>query len=254
MPARTYVVTGAASGIGAATTARLTNVGHRVITVDLHDADVTVDLATADGRTALVEGVRAIAGDAVDAVIAGAGISSDDPVTVRVNYFGAVATLEGLRPLLAKGHRPRAATISSIASVQAIDEAIVTACTAGDEDEATRAAEGKGPLVYGSTKRALSRWVRRNAPTPEWAGAGITLNAVAPGVVRTPMTAPLLADPTWHAIVDDAVPMPLGGYAEPEEIAALLDWLTSADNSKTTGQVIFIDGGADVVLRGEDVW
>ncbi|MBW8752524.1 MAG: reductase, partial [Propionibacteriales bacterium] len=46
---RTYVVSGAASGIGAATAALLTSGGDRVIGVDLHGADVQADLATADG-------------------------------------------------------------------------------------------------------------------------------------------------------------------------------------------------------------
>ena len=44
-------------------------------------------------------------------------------------------------------------------------------------------------LIYGTTKRALAGWIRRNAPTDEWAGAGIPLNAIAPGVAETPMTA-----------------------------------------------------------------
>ena len=70
----------------------------------------------------------------------------------------------------------------------------------------------------------------------------------------TPMTEPLLGDPTWREIVDESVPMPLGGYARPEEIAALLDYLTSPDNTKVTGQVIFVDGGADTVLREDDIW
>jgi hypothetical protein len=68
------------------------------------------------------------------------------------------------------------------------------------------------------------------------------------------MTAPLLDDPTWHEIVDDAVPMPLGGHARADEIAPLLDWLTGPDNTKVTGQVLFIDGGADAVLREDDIW
>ena len=37
--------------------------------------------------------------------------------------------------------------------------------------------------------------------------------------------------------------MPLGGHAQPQEIAAVLDWLTSRDNTKITGQVIFVNGG-----------
>ncbi len=55
---KTYVVTGAASGIGAATTALLREQGHRVITVDQRDADVVADLATPEGRAAAVAGVR----------------------------------------------------------------------------------------------------------------------------------------------------------------------------------------------------
>jgi NAD(P)-dependent dehydrogenase (short-subunit alcohol dehydrogenase family) len=46
------------------------------------------------------------------------------------------------------------------------------------------------------------------------------------------------------------VPMPLGGYGQPEEVAELIIWLASAANSKATGQVVFIDGGSDAVLRG----
>jgi NAD(P)-dependent dehydrogenase (short-subunit alcohol dehydrogenase family) len=254
MSERTYVITGSASGIGAATAKRLADKGHRVIGVDLHDADVTADLATNAGRVALVEGVRTATGGRLDAIIAGAGISSGDPVTVSINFFGAVATLEGLRPFLTQSAHPRAVTICSVALLQSVDDDIVGACMRGDETEAVAAAADKGVFVYPSTKRALARWLRRTAPTEQWAGAGIPLNAVAPGVVRTPMTEPLLADPVWHEVVDDAVPMPLGGYAQPEEIAPVLDWLTSPDNTKVTGQVLFVDGGADAALRTDDIW
>jgi len=44
--------------------------------------------------------------------------------------------------------------------------------------------------------------------------------------------------------------MPLGGYGQPEEVAELIVWLASAANSKTTGQIVFVDAGADAVLRG----
>jgi len=48
--------------------------------------------------------------------------------------------------------------------------------------------ETGGALIYGSTKKAIAQWIRRNAPRREWAGASIPLNAVAPGIIRTPMT------------------------------------------------------------------
>jgi NAD(P)-dependent dehydrogenase (short-subunit alcohol dehydrogenase family) len=254
MSERIYVVTGSASGIGAATVARLRGSGHRVIGADLRDADVIADLATKTGRQTLVDDVRAATGGRVDGVITCAGISSDDPATVSINFFGTVATLQGLRPLLEQSEHPGAVAICSVALLQSVDDDIVDACLRDDEDAAVAAADGKGVFVYPSTKRALARWVRRTAPTERWAGAGIPLNAVAPGVVTTPMTAPLLADPTWHQIVDDAVPMPLGSYARPEELAPVLDWLTSPGNTKITGQVLFVDGGAEAVLRKEDIW
>ena len=62
-----------------------------------------------------------------------------DPLTIKVNYFGAVATLEGLRPLLAAGTDPRAVVISSVASLHPSDPAIVDAALAGDEAAAVAA-------------------------------------------------------------------------------------------------------------------
>ena len=107
-----------------------------MIGVDLHDADITADLSSKTGRHQLVDEVRAATGGRLDGVIACAGISSGDTVTVSINYFGAVATLEGLRPFLAEADQPRAATISSIALLQSIDDDIVDACLRDDEPAA----------------------------------------------------------------------------------------------------------------------
>src|SRR5580704_12165393 len=70
---RTYVVTGAASGIGEATTHYLRERGGRVIACDLHHADVIADLTTIEGRAELVDGVTRLSGGKLDAIVANAG-------------------------------------------------------------------------------------------------------------------------------------------------------------------------------------
>ncbi|HEX7834770.1 MAG TPA: hypothetical protein VF479_04795 [Pseudolysinimonas sp.] len=50
------------------------------------------------------------------------------------------------------------------------------------------------------------------------------------------------------------VPMPLGGIFEPRDAAYLLAWLTGTENAHLCGQIVFIDGGSDAVMRGESNW
>src|SRR5215472_6416308 len=136
---RTYVVTGAASGIGAATTRLLRERGERVIVCDLHRADVIGDLATRKGRAAVVGGVTRLAKGRVDAVVANAG-GGPPETSIALNFFGAVATLEGLRPLLAQSRAPRAVAVSSIASMRDPFPPLVDACLGMNEVAATAAA------------------------------------------------------------------------------------------------------------------
>lgn len=259
--ARTYLVTGAGSGIGRATVEIVRERGDRAVGVDLRDADVIADLSTSEGRQQAAAQAVEVAGGSLDAVVACAGVSLPNETTVKVNYFGVVELLEAVRPTLAASGSPRAAVVSSMASLQSVDDALVEAMLAGDEEAAVRrgaelAEQGFGPgyLNYPSSKRALSRWVRRESISPEWAGAHIPLNAVAPGTVTTAMTAELLASPEGTELVDASVPMPLNYHQGPEVIAKLLLWLTSEENSHCAGQTVYCDGGADVSLRGDDIW
>lgn len=258
--ARTIVVTGAASGIGKTTAELLRERGDTVIGVDIRDADITVDLSSPAGRAELVEKVRAHSGGSIDGILAIAGLASPTPATVAVNFFGMVATLEGLRPLLAGSAAPRAAGVASMASLNPVDDDLVAAMTAGDETTAlARAAvlaedPAAGFLIYSSTKKAFAQWVRRTAPTEPWAAAGIPLNAIAPGVIITPMTAPLLETEEGREQIRAGVPMPLNGFAEPIVPARLLAWLVSEENSHLCGQVVFVDGGSDAVIRGDSTW
>ncbi|AOS64052.1 SDR family oxidoreductase [Actinoalloteichus hymeniacidonis] len=256
--ARTYVVTGAASGIGATLAEKLSAEGHRVIGADLRGSDIDADLQTTDGRAALVSRATELTGGRIDGVAAVAGLSAPIPATAAVNYFGAVATLEGLRPLLAESEAPRAAVVASLAAIEPIDESLMAALSAGDEQEtlaiseriAAEAAVGAGNLIYNSSKRALSLWLRAQAPTAAWAGASIPLNAVAPGVIETPMIAELLATEEGRAALSAGAPAPLNGPAAPPAAPAnLLAWLLSPENTHVTGQIIYVDGGAESIRR-----
>lgn len=258
---RSYVITGAGSGIGLATAELLRERGATVIGVDLKGAEVEADLSTREGRSAAADAALAAANGTIDAVIACAGISAPIPLTASVNFFGVTEFLDHLAPALARSASPRAAVVSSMASLQANSAEQVDAMLAGDEALTVQigaALAAKGPqagyLNYPSSKRALSRWVRREAIAPRFAGAGIPLNAVAPGTVVSPMTEKLLATPEGRAMVDANVPMPLNGHSDAIVIARLLAWLTSEENTHTTGQVIYTDGGADASLRGDNIW
>lgn len=223
----TYVITGAGSGIGRTTAELLRGRGHVVIGVDLRGADVLADLATAEGRSAMVEAVTERSGGALDAIVACAGLATPTVATVKVNYYGAVGTLVGLRPLLAGSPAPRAVAVASMASLFPPDDELLHLLLDGEEEEAALARASvlaadpqTGGLVYGTSKRALALWIRRHAAGPEWAGAGI----------------------------------PLNGVARPIVVAHLLAWLTSEENTHLCGQVVFVDGGSDVVIRGDSTW
>jgi NAD(P)-dependent dehydrogenase (short-subunit alcohol dehydrogenase family) len=68
------------------------------------------------------------------------------------------------------------------------------------------------------------------------------------------MVTEMIATPESREYLAKVVPMPLNGYIEPEEVANLILWLASEKNSHTTGQTIYIDGGSDAVIRGENIW
>ncbi|MFF3494494.1 SDR family oxidoreductase [Streptomyces sp. NPDC002795] len=252
---RKVVVTGSGSGIGAALTALLRAQGDQVIGVDLRGADITADLSTPGGRAGAAEAAREAADGVVDAVVTCAGTSVPGEPLVAVNYFGTTEFVTALRSALAASERPRVVVFASISATQPVDEDIVAACLAADEPAALTHArkaigDGRERRLYPSSKAALAQWLRRTAVAPGWADAGIPVNAVAPGIVLTPMSADLFDDPQMKAVMDTAVPMPLNGYMRPDVVARAAMFLASEDNSHITGQVLYVDGGAETTLRG----
>jgi NAD(P)-dependent dehydrogenase (short-subunit alcohol dehydrogenase family) len=78
-----------------------------------------------------------------------------------------------------------------------------------------------------------------------WAQAGIRVNAVCPGVIETPMTAPLVASPEMRQLLDSMTPM--GRMGQASEIAEAVVWLCSPAASFVTGHAMVVDGGATAV-------
>lgn len=258
---RTYVVTGSASGIGQATAEKLKSLGNTVIGVDIHNADVVADLSTPQGRIDAAQKTIDLSQNSIDVVIACAGLALPTAITVSVNYFGVTEFLNALLPTLSQSKTPRVAITSSVASIMPNSIELVEAMCANDEAKAVEIAQGLvdagvggDQLIYSSTKRAISRWIRQQCLKPHWAGAGIPINAVGPAIVKTPMVDQLIKTPEEREGLAKLVPMPLNGFMEPEAVASLLIWLTGVENTHVTGQTIYIDGGFERIVRGEDIW
>ncbi|MFK7895740.1 MAG: SDR family oxidoreductase [Myxococcota bacterium] len=257
---RTIAITGAASGIGAALKARLESQGDRVIGVDLRNEDILADLSTPDGRADAIKGIQEACGGTLDGLVPCAGLSGlpDRPgsLLASLNYFGTVDLLEGLRENLARADEPSVVVMSSNSTTTVppgmVSGEVVEALLAGDEEKARALTDKTGSLAaYPTTKTALAHWVRRNAPTEDWIGQGINLNAIAPGKTETAMVAEGRADPVIGPHMD-SFPVPRGKDGQPEEIAALLGFLLSSEARFIVGSIIFIDGGADALMRADD--
>lgn len=255
---RTVVVTGSASGMGAATRRLLEADGQRVIGVDLRDAEVVADLATPGGRRAAIDAVIELAPGRLDGLVTWAGLAGLTGVAgsllASVNYFGTVDLLDGLRTLLAEGDEPAAVAVSSNSTTcqPGVPMDVVDRCLEADETAARIAADAVGAIAtYPATKLAVARWVRRHAPTDGWAGAGITLNVVAPGAIDTPMLEATRADATIGQFID-AFPIPVGRKGTADELAAFVGFLLGPQARFLCGSVLFVDGGTDALLRADD--
>ena len=263
---KTYVVTGSASGIGATTKARLEADGHRVIGVDLQGADIAADLGTPTGRRDAIVGVGELAGNAIDGLVAAAGIaqSADRPprLMISVNYFATIELLEGLRPLLAAGRQPSAVLFSSNSTTCQPNwrTELADACLAGDEDAACALADTVdspvGASTYPASKAALAYYTRTRSA--EYLEDVIRLNAVAPGVIDTPMSRAARDNPKTAAAAEKYIAtIPARRAGAPDEVASVVTFLLGPESTYVVGSIIFVDGGSDAALRGTDwpaVW
>ncbi|WP_433392411.1 SDR family oxidoreductase [Micromonospora sp. KLBMP9576] len=255
----TYAVTGAASGMGRATAERLRGDGHTVVGVDLRDADVIADLATPAGRAAAASEVLQRVGGRLDGAVCAAGlggIPGRDRVVQQVNFFGVVDLLEAWRPALASAGNSKVVVFGSNSTTLTpmVPESAVRALLARDPDKALRVVgrfRGRSaPFAYASSKMAVTRWARRSAVSPQWAGAGIRVNVLAPGIIATPLLEEQIARGEKDAV--EGLAVPIGGRGEPKDVGEWVAFMLSPAADFLCGSVIFLDGGSDAWFRTDD--
>ncbi|WP_217158940.1 SDR family oxidoreductase [[Mycobacterium] fortunisiensis] len=258
----TYAVTGSASGMGLQTARRLRERGHTVIGVDLSEGDVVADLSTAAGRRAAADGVLAACGGVLDGAVLAAGLgpgpgADRNRLIAEVNFSGVVDLLQAWRPALAAADRAKVVVISSnsTTTVPIIPARTVRAIMARDTEKAVRSLRLLGrngsALMYAASKTAVTRWLRSTAVTEAWAGAGIRLNALAPGAIMTPLLQAQLAEPREGRAVR-SFPVPVGGYGDAGQLADWICFMLSDSADFLCGSVVFVDGGSDAFFRPRD--
>jgi NAD(P)-dependent dehydrogenase (short-subunit alcohol dehydrogenase family) len=257
-----YAVTGSASGMGNQAAQRLRAAGHVVIGVDLHDAEVVADLSTREGRRAAADGVLTATGGRLDGAVLAAGIGPTPGadrlrMIFQVNFFGVVDLLTVWRPALADSRNAKVVVVASNSTTTTplVSRRTIRALLAGDAGKAVRSVRLLGPaapsIAYAASKIAVSRWVRRQAVTPQWAGAGIRLNALAPGAIMTPLLQAQLDSPKQAKAIH-AFPIPIGGFGDPGSLADWMVFMLSDSADFLCGSVVFVDGGSDAYLRADD--
>ncbi len=255
-----YAVTGSASGMEQQAAEKLRAAGHTVIGVDLRDAEVIADLSGPEGRAAAGEQVLALCGGRLDGAVLAAGVGPTPGATrliLQVNYFGVVELLEAWRPALAASGAAKVVVVASnsTTTVPVVPRSAVRALLAGKAAKALRRLRLLGPgapsFAYAASKIAVSHWVRRRAVEPPWAGAGIRLNALAPGAIMTPLLEKQLASPRQETAVR-SFPVPVGGFGDPGQLADWMLFMLSDAAEFLCGSVIFVDGGSDAYFRADD--
>ena len=222
------LVTGAASGIGAAICNTLRNSGMRVFMLDIHPIDdedaVTADVSDADDIARAVEQIVSLGGGTIDVLVNNAGLLIEDTMQnlrledldrlLAVNVRGPFVVTQAALPFMQDG-----ACIVNVASELAYL----------GRDGASAYAASKGAVL--SMTRS---WARELAPK-------LRVNAVAPGPIDTP----LLGFATMTQ-AEKALEManPMGRIGQPHEIAAVVSFLASPAASFINGQCFSADGGA----------
>lgn len=242
---RCALVVGGANGIGQATAARLARLGTTGVVVadrdeaaaratvaslglpDGHALALTIDVASTESVESTMEQVLDRFGR-LDTLVVTAGITDPGPVVeltderfaklLDIHLTGTLRCVRAAYPALSRSPAASVVTLTSPASQMGIP----------------------GRASYAAAKAGVEGLTRVLAV--EWAEAGIRVNAVSPGYTRTPLLAELIRS----GAADEQrmrARVPLGRLAEPDDIAAVIVFLTGPDARYVTGQVVYVDGG-----------
>jgi NAD(P)-dependent dehydrogenase (short-subunit alcohol dehydrogenase family) len=232
----TALITGAGGGIGEAMAETFASAGARLALVDIEDCSELAERLGPDSRSYMIdladpEAIRAIVPQigeemGIDILINNAGLGIVFPAqdtridawdrTLAINLRAPWLTAAAALPYLGASGRGRIVNIASQAGVVAIPE----------------------HAAYGASKAALINLTKVLAL--EWAQYGITVNAISPTIVETPM-----ALVGWSGEKGDRAKkeIPVGRFAKPKEIAAAAAFLASDEAAIITGENLMADGG-----------
>ncbi len=218
------IVTGGASGIGAATADRLRQAGHQVVTWDLHGGDIDCDISDPDAVSGALEQTLDRAG-APDRLVACAAVGASNVLitqdvadwkrVIDVNLTGTWLTMRAVAQTMIDNGGGSIVAVSSVSGTVA----------------------DRGMGAYCVSKAGVDMLVRVAAS--EWGQHNIRVNAVGPGVTRTPMLAGAEQIPGWVDALEQRTA--LGRVGEADDIAEAI--VGVLEMSWVTGQTVLADGG-----------
>ena len=235
-------ITGGGSGIGRASALQLAERGARVIVTDLcfEAAEEVAREIAAQGGTAIALALNVTDAAALPVVVSKA---EDElgPIDILVNSAGLIL----VEPLLDFSHESwRKVMAVNVTGTFCVSQHIACGMAARGYGRIINIASisglraGVGRTAYGTSKAAILGLTRQF--TLELGARGITTNAIAPGVIETPMTRAAYSEETWSRVLDMTPTRRLG---QPEDIAEAVAYLASPAASFVNGEVLTVDGG-----------